>query len=231
MSPVTSSGQWYRGPETASRFDLGLQVMTADFQTAAINAENAYAIDATLHVGENLRTSLAGTNNDLDYVGRGTDTDIAVAYIVAGLSTPLSVTTNTSGGRNIVVNVATDGAGAATSTAAQVRAAVQGNATASGWVAVANAAGNDGTGVVAALASTGLAAPSGTPTLDVKMQGSYDGTNWYDLAPVFPQQTTVLGDTRRMIGPLPSLVRWFVDVGATTVIGAGIVGTTARIAR
>lgn len=103
-----------------------------------------------------LTTALAGANNDLVFtaVDRGTlGNEITVTYVVAGLNTALSVVVT---GLDIVVNVATDGAGAATSTAAQVETAVEASTAAAALVTVANAAANDGTGVVTALAQTAL---------------------------------------------------------------------------
>lgn len=103
-----------------------------------------------------LTTALAGTNNDLTFTSTVADSagnSVRVRYVVAGVSTPLSVSV---AGNDITVNVATNGASAATSTAAQVRDAVNASAAASALVAAANAAGNDGTGVVAALAFTNL---------------------------------------------------------------------------
>lgn len=104
-----------------------------------------------------LTTALAGSNNDLTYTARGAGTagnSVTIAYVVAGASTPLSVSV---AGNAITVNVATDGSSAATSTAAQVAAAVNAYAAASTKVTVANAIGNDGTGVVTALSTTPLA--------------------------------------------------------------------------
>lgn len=103
-----------------------------------------------------LTTNLTGTNNDLKYSARKVGTGgnaITVTYVVAGASTPLSVSVATNA---ITVNVATNGSSAATSTAAQVEAAVEASAAASALVTVDNATGNDGTGVVTALASTPL---------------------------------------------------------------------------
>lgn len=103
-------------------------------------------------------TALAGANNDLTYTALNAGTTgnaITVTYVVAGNSTPLSVSVT---GTAITVNVATSGGGAATSTAAQVRDAVNGSAQAAALVHVDNAAGNDGTGVVTALSAQSLAA-------------------------------------------------------------------------
>jgi Bacteriophage tail sheath protein len=104
-----------------------------------------------------LTTALTGTNNDLKYsarqVGTGGNT-IRVTYVVAGVSTPLTVSVS---GKDITVNVATNGSSAATSTAAQVAAAIAASAAANALVTTANDTGNDGTGVVTALTQTSLA--------------------------------------------------------------------------
>lgn len=103
-----------------------------------------------------LTTALAGTNNDLVYTAKTkgtTGNSIRVRYVVSGVSTPLSVSVASN---DITVNVATDGASAPTSTAAQVSAAVTAHGAASALVTVADATGNNGTGVVAALAFTSL---------------------------------------------------------------------------
>lgn len=112
-----------------------------------------------------LSTNLTGTNNDLTYTAKagGQEADsanyaagnlVTVAYVVAGNNTALSVDVTDT---DIVVNVATDGGGAATSTAAQVRTAVLADADAANLVDVSLKTGNDGTGVVTALAETALA--------------------------------------------------------------------------
>lgn len=106
--------------------------------------------------GATLTTALTGTNNDLKYstVNRGLEgNDIRIRYVVSGNDTPLSVSVS---GKDITVNVATDGSGEATSTAAQVKTAIDASAPAAALVSTANATGNDGTGVVTALAFTAL---------------------------------------------------------------------------
>ena len=107
-----------------------------------------------------LTTALSGTNNDLTYTAvkyGPAGNNIRVRYVVAGASTPLSVAVS---GNDITVNVATNGSSAATSTAAQVRDAVNANVDAGRLVRAENATGNDGTGVVAALAYTALSGGS-----------------------------------------------------------------------
>lgn len=106
-----------------------------------------------------LTTALAGTNNDLTFTAKAgapsyaAGNSVRVRYVVAGASTPLTVSVS---GSDITVNVATNGASAATSTGSQVRDAVNGSAPAAALVTAANATGNDGTGVVTALAFTSL---------------------------------------------------------------------------
>jgi hypothetical protein len=112
-----------------------------------------------------LTTALTGTNNDLTYTARAGGTpgnSVTVAYVVAGLNTALSVTV---AGSAITVNVATDGAGAATSTANQVRTAVLASAAAMALVSNVTLAEAAGTGVVTALAATALTGGSGTPSV------------------------------------------------------------------
>lgn len=108
-------------------------------------------------VAATLTTAVSGTNNDMDYTAKVkgvSGNSITIAYVVAGLSTALSVSVT---GTAITVNVATDGAGAATSTAAQVKTAIDASPAASALVSVANSASNNGTGAVAAMGATALA--------------------------------------------------------------------------
>lgn len=104
-----------------------------------------------------LTTALAGANNDLYLYAKTPGTGgnaITFAIAVAGNNTPLSVSVS---GNAITVNAATDGAGAATSTAAEVRRAINFNTAAYALIHAQHAPGNDGTGVVTALAATNLA--------------------------------------------------------------------------
>jgi hypothetical protein len=113
-----------------------------------------------------LTTALVGANNDLVFtaVQPGADgNSISVAYVNAGGTTPLSVDfQRTANGpvRAVVVTLATT-TGTITSTAAQVRDAVNGHPRAQNHVQAANAAANDGTGVVTALAATNLTGGTG----------------------------------------------------------------------
>lgn len=103
-------------------------------------------------------TNLTGSNNDLTFtaVTAGADgDDITIAYIdPSANSATLSVDVTDT---DIVVNLATNGSGAITSTANQVKAAIQAKAEAAALVSVALKTGNTGAGVVTALAETNLA--------------------------------------------------------------------------
>lgn len=103
-------------------------------------------------------TALSGSNNDLVFTalhaGPGGNS-IRIRYVVAGNNTPLTVVVE---GLDITVNVATNGAGAATSTATQVKTALDANPDVKKLITTALAASNDGTGVVAAFSFTNLAA-------------------------------------------------------------------------
>lgn len=111
-------------------------------------------------VAATLTTALTGNNNDLKYTHVASPANyiagnsVRVRYVdPAGNDAALGVVV---AGSDITVNLATGGAGAITSTAAQVKTAIEASTPASALVTVANATGNDGTGVVTALAYTAL---------------------------------------------------------------------------
>lgn len=104
-----------------------------------------------------LTTALAGANNDITLLARAPGTNgnaITFRIVVAGASTPLSVSVSTNA---ITVNSATSAGSAAISTADQIIDAVNRSATASALVWAQRAAANDGTGVVVAVGATNLA--------------------------------------------------------------------------
>lgn len=123
-----------------------------------------------------LTTALAGLNDDLTYtaIDKGlAGNSITVAYINPGTpNAALSVVTT---GSDIVVNLATNGASAITSTAAQVAAAVAADVLgAAKLVTVANAGGNDGTGVVSAMAATPLSGGTDPGTFPVDIHIDFE---------------------------------------------------------
>lgn len=65
-----------------------------------------------------------------------------------------------------------------------------------------------------------ITATTGTDeTLDVVLQTSADGTNFYDLAPAFPQQTATTAGVSRVIDGLGSTSRWKWTIGGTDTPG------------
>lgn len=112
-----------------------------------------------------LTTALAGDDNDLVFTAKAplsgaAGNAITVAYIDPSANdAELEIVVT---GTDIVVNLATGVAGAITSTAADILAAIEADEDADALVSVANAAANDGSGVVIALAETALAGGSDT---------------------------------------------------------------------
>lgn len=144
--------------------DLGLCSITSTGPLLAtpeldVPASVQFSASAVVEVPTkaSLSTALTGTNNDL--------TLTAVANGTAGNSITLALIDPSANdaalgvvvtGTDIVVNLATNGGGTITSTAAQVKAAIEADEDAAALVTVANKTGNDGTGVVTALAETAL---------------------------------------------------------------------------
>lgn len=130
---------------------------------------------ANLYVFEkakaSLTTLLTGTNNDLTFRARKAGVggnSITIALVdPPGNNVPLSVAVV---GNAITVTLATDGASVITSTAAQVRDAINASFAAYSLVYAVLAAGNDGTGLVTALASTPLT--GGADTLTERFLGA-----------------------------------------------------------
>lgn len=108
-----------------------------------------------------LTTALAGVNNDLTFRAKKAGVagnDITIAYVdPPGNNVPLSVAVV---GTDIVVTLETDGTSTIVSTAAQVRDAINAHPGAYGLLYAVLATGNDGSGVVIALAETPLAGGS-----------------------------------------------------------------------
>jgi len=109
-----------------------------------------------------LTTNLTGTNNDLTFTSVAAGpfgNAITLRYVSPGTNNAILAVTVSQ--RAITVNLATNGSAVITSTAAQVKTALEASTAASELVTVANAPGNDGTGVVTALTATSLAGGSG----------------------------------------------------------------------
>lgn len=121
-----------------------------------------------------LTTALTGTNNDLVFTAVATGTAgnaITVAYVdPSGNDQALAVTVTDSA---ISVSLATNGSGTITSTAASIKTAIEEDEAASALVTVANAAANDGTGVVTALTATNLTGGSDAQTITADSNGAF----------------------------------------------------------
>lgn len=111
----------------------------------------------TAAVASTLARTSAAANSDLTFTDArqdagASDTAVSVAFVNGGNSQTLSVSVT---GTAISVQLATDGGGLVTSTAAQVKAAIDASTSAAALVSVAQE--GDGTGVVDAAASASLA--------------------------------------------------------------------------
>ena len=134
---------------------------------------------------------------------------IRVRYVVSGTNTALSVSVS---GNDITVNVATNGSGAATSTATQVKAAVDGSGPASALVTTALS--GLGTGIVEAFGYRNL------------QDGSPQATLLYDS----PTANADILFTANAQGTTGNLIRIAVVVaGANTSLTVGVSGNDITI--
>lgn len=139
--PVTAGGAIAAGAEVMS-----------DSQGRAVAVSAAAAA-----VAASLATGVVANNNAIRWTAKNTGVPgngITIDIVVAGASTPLTVDVD---GNAITVNVATNSGSAATSTAAQVMAAVAEHDTASQLVSTANEGASSGAGVVVDEGPTALA--------------------------------------------------------------------------
>jgi flagellin len=154
---LATTGGTVNATETANAISTALNANAS--ANALVQAYSGAGVegDGTGVLAAAAATNLTGgTNNNLVFTDArqdagASDTAISITYAVAGASTALSATVN---GSNITFNLATDAAGVATTTAAQLTAAITGGAgtfaAAKQLVSAANASGNDGSGVLAA---------------------------------------------------------------------------------
>jgi len=103
-----------------------------------------------------LTTVLAPSNSNLVYTAKSGGTfgdDISIAYVNAGASKPLAITLLN---KAVSVQLATDASSIITSTANDIKTAIEANKGSSTLVSVALASENDGTGIVTTLSATNL---------------------------------------------------------------------------
>lgn len=131
--------------------------VSGTFDSATLAVQRA----TTPAVAASLTTALTGDDNDLVFTAQKGGTDgnaITVAYVSDSARPYLSVSVD-NGAIEVTLKLDTDGSTILT-TAAEVKSAIEDFAPANAIVSVADAGGNDGTGVVTALAATALS--SGT---------------------------------------------------------------------
>lgn len=224
--PVNGNNEYYSQALSLPAAVVAPQLFSANASLPAspFDFEAAQSIFAQLNIHQFLTTAIAGANNDLTYIAvvPGAST-VTITYAVAGTNTPLTVGVV---GQAITVNVATNGGGAATSTAAQVLAAIQASAAASALVYVSLATGNDGSGVVAALGSTALGGPTGTaPTLDVSLK---HGINTFMATHSAFAQKTSATQEMKSFASVASKGQWVFTVGGTTPVFAASIDVIYR---
>ena len=128
-----------------------------------LNALVAGGIDGSGATAAALTTALTGTNNDIVFTavtGGNTGNTISVQYIDPGANDQaLGINVD---GRAIQVYLATGPAGAITTTGDLLKAAIAAHPVASTLVTAADAADNDGSGVVTAMGATHLSGGAGS---------------------------------------------------------------------
>jgi len=121
------------------------------------DAEPVWAVDFLFDIKATLTTNLGVGNADLVYTALDPNypgmygNAISVKYLNNGANKSLSVSVVS---KCIIVQLETDGSSVIQSTASEVLAAVNAHTTANTMVLVTNKAGNDGSGVVTAMAET-----------------------------------------------------------------------------
>jgi hypothetical protein len=150
-----STGTW-----TGVAFPVGHvirgRITAITLTSGSIQAVNAEPQRATL------TTALSGANNDMVFSARiagSKGNGISIAYVNPG--TPSAALSVAVVARAITVNLATNGGSSITSTAAEVKAALEANERIADLITIANSGADTGAGVVTALTATNLAGGAG----------------------------------------------------------------------
>lgn len=130
------------------------------------------APDSQQEVKATLQTGIVGSNNALTFTSKldgALGNSSSIRFVNPGTN---NATLSTSvSGRDVTVNLATNGSGALHTTAAELKTAIEANASANALFTVTNTAGSNGSGMVAALRRTQLSGglddvfPLNTPVL------------------------------------------------------------------
>lgn len=219
--PTDETGKWFNPPNHYEPASIAPQVLdlASTINWPAFKAGALEDLESSLHPHAFLRTALAGANNDIDWVQLAPGAAaVSISYVNPGNNGVLAIAGSAAA---VVVTLATSGVGAITTTAAQLLAALAASP-ASQYVAGKLATGNDGTGVVTALAATPVADWVAT-TLDVKLQIDATGDgDFYDSPDgAFAQVAGVAGVGQdRAFGGMGESARWVTTVGGVTHIAA-----------
>lgn len=213
--PTGTRRQHYNSPTTFDAASVKARRTGATETLTSFGVDGYPVLTATLRLHETVLTAMTGTNNDLSVTARASGAS-ALTIELADPSANDADLSVSKAGNDIVVSLATGSGGAITTTAQEVVDLLNSDSATKGYVVAALAPGDDGTGVVTALAQTALADWVGTsPTLDVSLETTFDGTTWATVA-AFTQATAV-GDgpeSKAFVG-LGSRARWKATVGGT----------------
>ena len=216
--PVGTSGRWYNDPIEQVAADLGPQYLAAAATTYFTFAtEGLDTIRATLMTHEFLATSLTGTNNDIVVMSRASGTAPSWTLTLVDPAANNASLGITKSGNNITANLATGAGGAITTTASQLVAALNSDDDSAPYVYAIVKTGDTGASAVTAMAQAPLTSWTGTtPTLDVSLETSVDGTNFNSVGTAFGQKTNASADEARAFSGLGATARWKAVVGGTT---------------
>lgn len=162
---IVAGGKGERGGFTAQMLESDFSSEPPELTPVICPASAAPITAATLS------TNLSGTHNDLTFTAAQTGdggNDLSVEYLdPAANNASLSIATH---GNEITVYLATGAGGAITSTGATVLAAINADADASALLTAALKTGNDGTGIVTAMADTNLSGGVGVTLRILSLQ-------------------------------------------------------------
>lgn len=213
--PVNGNHCFYQDPILLADAQVTPRIVNADVSlpTTPFDFADCSTLYAQLNIHEFYITALTGSNNDLAFIARATGTTptVRVTFVdPAGNDAALGVGVAS---QDITVNLATNGSGTITSTAAQVKAAIEASVAANALAVVALAPSNDGTGVVTAMSQQTLAGPTGTtPTLDVSLSHGITAATLATHS-AFAQKTTAASEFKSFAN-VGSKGQWVLDRGA-----------------
>ena len=148
LNDQSGSYEFVKGPNANQTF-TAVDGTTANAAACMLTNKNGkfVAFNTTGPNKASFQTYFNPANSNLVFTADAAGTagnNIRIRYVVAGNNTPLSVSVASN---DITVNLATNASGVPTSTAAQIKTALDGSGAASALIDTAHAAGSDGSGV------------------------------------------------------------------------------------